>query len=659
MRLFLAKGDIVMKKITALLMAILLSFGVAACGSADGPTNNSNTESDTTSNDDFALQSPSNLYYDEDSNMLEWGIVDNASGYRVMVDAKERETDNNYFDVSTLNLSAGTHTAKVKTVGSAPYRSSEYGEEITFSIKNTETEEGIKLSHTYRVKSAEKENDQFPSYSIKDSRYYYYVWYIGEVANVPLQSAEDVADNTIGYWGAPFSYTFESSYSQTDSISDTVSSATEKCTSKSGSANVSVSDSSTIKVSSEGNSGFLKAGLEYENTFELALAYAREWGTTNAQTTSNSYETASSYTYTQTTTISISFDDRYSQGWYRYILFGNMDVFTAIIYDTETDTVYSWNTSKITSVIGYSFEYTPREDGQFGKDTYDKLDFDAIDVDDLIQNHAPTTSVQDLGEDNPFVVRFKVLFDQNGGYGGSDSTEMSYEKWQLGKKPTAPIRDGYIFTGYYDDSKVGSGTKYYDADMNISNQVIENEKQLYAHWVKDSQTVEVNGANNSVAINSLNQSNKMEWKQYSNMFRPSYTAQELAELKDCGYTDLMMEISIKIKDDGMTYQGLALQRFVTSESTTTPNSTLASAMFFVVNDADYSAGGYMTRKLYYSADISMCASQYNSFRLAYGLRGNASYNPSWNLGEVVATFTPSKTTTSTYASGGWYALNVV
>lgn len=75
---------------------------------------------------------------------------------------------------------------------------------------------------------------------------------------------------------------------------------------------------------------------------------------------------------------------------------------------------------------------------------------------------------------------YYVDLDQDGGEGGSDNVKAEY----LAPMPTAtaPIREGYMFKGYY-TGKNGSGDKYYHEDMSSArNWDIASDKTLYAYW---------------------------------------------------------------------------------------------------------------------------------------------------------------------------------
>ena len=251
---------------------------------------------------------------------------------------------------------------------------------------------------------------------------------------------------------------------------------------------------------------------------------------------------------------------------------------------------------------------------------------------------------------------YTITYNPNGGTLSSNVGYMYVNGTQYGNKPTA-TRSGYIFVGYYDNANIGSGTMYYDDELNIKKAVDRDGVTLYAHWVSAYKNVSIYGEGTSANITGYNASAyTTQWLSYSQgLFGSNYTSAELAELSACGYANISMEISMQIKDSGMTYQALALQRFVTNESTVTPNSSLAAVLFYVATDSDYSAGNFETRKLYYSVSTSMLTNPNIKFRLAFGTMSGQK-NMMWTRGAVSVKFTPSKTASSTYAAGGWYQI---
>lgn len=79
-----------------------------------------------------------------DNGILKWNIVDNASGYVVVIDEEEFSTFNNFFNVNDLNIPNGTYEVKVRAVGRGQYTSSTHSDVITITIeKNISVESGV------------------------------------------------------------------------------------------------------------------------------------------------------------------------------------------------------------------------------------------------------------------------------------------------------------------------------------------------------------------------------------------------------------------------------------------------------------------------------------------------------------------------------------
>ncbi len=77
------------------------------------------------------------------------------------------------------------------------------------------------------------------------------------------------------------------------------------------------------------------------------------------------------------------------------------------------------------------------------------------------------------------ISNYTITFDKQNGIGGSESVSAIYGNAM--PTATAPTKEGYTFTGYYDS--VSGGAKYYDADMNSEKEWDkETNTTLYARW---------------------------------------------------------------------------------------------------------------------------------------------------------------------------------
>ncbi len=81
-------------------------------------------------------------------------------------------------------------------------------------------------------------------------------------------------------------------------------------------------------------------------------------------------------------------------------------------------------------------------------------------------------------------IKYAVTFDKQDGTGGDDSIEVS-----IGQEMpfvTTPIKEGYIFSGYYSEAE-GEGTQYYNEDMGVAAWDIAEATTLYALWLPGTQ----------------------------------------------------------------------------------------------------------------------------------------------------------------------------
>jgi len=85
------------------------------------------------------------------------------------------------------------------------------------------------------------------------------------------------------------------------------------------------------------------------------------------------------------------------------------------------------------------------------------------------------------------VEQYTVTLDKRGGSGGEDQVQVEYGADM--PSATAPTRESYIFTGYYDNAN--GGNIYYNADMSSASPYDKRaDSTLYAHWEVVTQPVE-------------------------------------------------------------------------------------------------------------------------------------------------------------------------
>ena len=96
--------------------------------------------------------------------------------------------------------------------------------------------------------------------------------------------------------------------------------------------------------------------------------------------------------------------------------------------------------------------------------------------------------------------RYKVVFDNQGGTGGTDSTVAMYGTSM--PQAVAPQKIGYTFAGYF-TGKNGTGTQYYSNTMNSSrNYNITGATTLYAYWIIEKFEVAISSQGQWVEISS-------------------------------------------------------------------------------------------------------------------------------------------------------------
>ncbi|MGD9901715.1 MAG: S8 family serine peptidase [Spirochaetales bacterium] len=97
------------------------------------------------------------------------------------------------------------------------------------------------------------------------------------------------------------------------------------------------------------------------------------------------------------------------------------------------------------------------------------------------------------------VVNCDVTLDNTGGTGGTAS--VTAINGQPMPTATAPTREGYTFGGYYSGTN-GSGTQYYDADMDsVQNWDQIEDDILYAYWTIENYTINFDEEGGSAVAN--------------------------------------------------------------------------------------------------------------------------------------------------------------
>lgn len=199
----------------------------------------------------------------------------------------------------------------------------------------------------------EQLNPEFDEmYSFKDDEYYYYIFYLGSLHNVPLQDISEV--EIYDYFGDDYSLTLKSTESDTSSISEMVSVAERTCV------------SSQVQVSG-------KIGTNKDSKIQLEAGVARTVSSSRTLSETQSYTQAASFTTSKTRELQVHFNQNYAQGHYRFILLGELDVFGVIIKNIQTGECFSdiYNVI-VTQTCRLDYSSSPR----FNDTKIEKLIFD-------------------------------------------------------------------------------------------------------------------------------------------------------------------------------------------------------------------------------------------------------------------------------------------
>lgn len=205
----------------------------------------------------------------------------------------------------------------------------------------------------YEVISAPVEEVPVIIDSATDNEYNYYLLDLGYAKNVPISSGL-----TIEYNGqTPMAVTFEKSRVTQESISNSLTKAVEQM--------ISTTSMGSAKVEVKQKFGYETWGAESETS--LGLSYSREWGTVEekANSTSDTYTTASSATDELKSVVSYTIGEHgENEGCYRLSLIGTCDIYASIktTLDNSTleDIIYSFSARQDTRL---KLEYD--EDGLF------------------------------------------------------------------------------------------------------------------------------------------------------------------------------------------------------------------------------------------------------------------------------------------------------
>lgn len=221
--------------------------------------------------------------------------------------------------------------------------------------------------------------------SYRDEDHYYYIFYLGELNGVPLQDDADAFQ----FSGNPYTYSFQKEKSTSGSISSSAKRAVEYCTS--WTQNFNIGGSVGIK-----------------DIVSIDLGYSIQWGESSRSSAEYSYEEAYNFSEKQASSFSISFDERYPVGYYRWIMFGDIDVYAAIEYDIRTGE-YAVDNYSVIAAQYFTLDYSPTS-GRFDDSEFGFLPFE-MDAADIQRLPKPTEWITEEGMggagtvNNPYMIR--------------------------------------------------------------------------------------------------------------------------------------------------------------------------------------------------------------------------------------------------------------
>ena len=96
----------------------------------------------------------------------------------------------------------------------------------------------------------------------------------------------------------------------------------------------------------------------------------------------------------------------------------------------------------------------------------------------------------------PKIVKYKVVFDANGGTFNNDST-WTIDKWENGMESSLkiPTKDGYEFIGYYTEKT--NGTKF---ELILAESGIDNDMTFYAQWKEKNNNINNPQTNDNIMM---------------------------------------------------------------------------------------------------------------------------------------------------------------
>lgn len=193
--------------------------------------------------------------------------------------------------------------------------------------------------------------------SYKDEGYNYYFYKLGTISNVPLEKFS----NLIQFinMGQKTTNTIETSIVTSSSIASTVS--------KTIADTLSIESTASVK---------LGVSAEIKELVEIAAeaGYSQSFGVSISSTLAQSYNNVETYSETHKTTLTLEFNENTADGYYGYILTGQIDVYAMLVYEKSSG---KYMIEYFNDIINYwqAFYYFKTAD-EFINYSYSKLEFE-------------------------------------------------------------------------------------------------------------------------------------------------------------------------------------------------------------------------------------------------------------------------------------------
>ena len=217
--------------------------------------------------------------------------------------------------------------------------------------------------------------------SFRDDQYYYYVYYMGYISNVPLQNDYP----TYRFDGLEYSVSLTTNETTIESVSKQVENIV--------STNSEWSASSKLGISMEAGGGCIfadaKMGVSVENGFSFGMS--------KIETTSTIAENVKTYSKEHQQTVNFYFDKDSAHGLYRYVLLGTFDVYAVIAYDTVSQKFYGETFSTLVN-NNFSLDYTSSE--RFNDNSIDAFPDDFLPTLDPNNLVVPNKVITNTPEEN-------------------------------------------------------------------------------------------------------------------------------------------------------------------------------------------------------------------------------------------------------------------